>query len=259
MRAKLRQCPRPPRNRCLPSSVRRPGRRGVACSASAADADVVDLFDAAKLTVDKFVKSGMVVGFGSGPASALAVQYLGTRLRRGSLTDIVAVTSSVLSASEADKAGIRASSYQEGTQLDFAFTDAEAIEEGTLAAVIGRRKTESGEPSFMVEKQETEGTVRHIRKGALGLRLGQPRLLEAQSFQRSLGWNPMSCQPEPGPESTASPWRRRRRCAGGRTPMPSERSRKKAFPWKENLTSAARGGGGGGAVRRGSAGPLPAW
>jgi len=113
---------------------------------------VVDLFDAAKLTVDRFVKSGMVVGLGSGPASALAVQYLGTRLRRGSLTDIVAVTSSVLSASEADMAGIRASSYQEGTQIDFAFTDAEVIEEGTLAAVIGRRKTESGEPSFMVEK-----------------------------------------------------------------------------------------------------------
>ncbi|RCV40599.1 hypothetical protein SETIT_9G067800v2 [Setaria italica] len=150
--AQLRPCPMPCRNRCLPSSVRRPGRRGVACSASAADADVVDLFDAAKLTVDRFVQSGMVVGLGSGPASALAVQYLGTRLRRGSLTDIVAVTSSVLSASEADKAGIRASSYQEGTQIDFAFTDAEVIEEGTLAAVIGRRKTESGEPSFMVEK-----------------------------------------------------------------------------------------------------------
>jgi len=150
--AQLRPCPSPRRNRCLPSSVRRPRRRGVACSASAADADVVDLFDAAKLTVDKFVKSGMVVGLGSGPASALAVQYLGTRLRRGSLTDIVAVTSSVLSASEADMAGIRASSYQEGTQIDFAFTDAEVIEEGTLAAVIGQRKTESGEPSFMVEK-----------------------------------------------------------------------------------------------------------
>ncbi|TKV91014.2 hypothetical protein SEVIR_9G066900v4 [Setaria viridis] len=150
--AQLRPCPMPCRNRCLPSSVRRPGRRGVACSASAADADVVDLFDAAKLTVDRFVQSGMVVGLGSGPASALAVQYLGTRLRRGSLTEIVAVTSSVLSASEADKAGIRASSYQEGTQIDFAFTDAEVIEEGTLAAVIGRRKTESGEPSFMVEK-----------------------------------------------------------------------------------------------------------
>jgi len=43
--------------------------------------------------VDKFVSSGMVVGLGSGPASALAIQYLGTRLRRGSLTGISAVTS----------------------------------------------------------------------------------------------------------------------------------------------------------------------
>ncbi|WVZ60781.1 hypothetical protein U9M48_010761 [Paspalum notatum var. saurae] len=145
--------PLPHQNRCcLPASMRRPGRQRVSCSASSADADVVDLFDAAKLTVDKFVQSGMVVGLGSGPASALAIQYLATRLRRGSLTDITAVTSSVLSASEADMAGIRANSYQGGTQIDFAFTDAEVIEEGTLAAVIGRRKTESGEPSFMAEK-----------------------------------------------------------------------------------------------------------
>lgn len=47
----------------------------------------------ASLQVDKFVTSGMVVGLGSGPASALAIQYLGTRLRRGSLTGITAVTS----------------------------------------------------------------------------------------------------------------------------------------------------------------------
>ncbi|KAL6636818.1 hypothetical protein ACP70R_024390 [Stipagrostis hirtigluma subsp. patula] len=134
------------------SPMRRHGRRAVACSAAADDADVVDLFDAAKLTVDRFVESGMVVGLGSGPASALAIQYLGTRLRRGSLTGIVGITSSMLSASEADMAGIEVSTYKEGTKIDFAFTDADAIEEGTMAAIIGRRKTESGEPSFMGEK-----------------------------------------------------------------------------------------------------------
>jgi hypothetical protein len=37
-------------------------------------------------------------------------------------------------------------------QMDFAFTDADVIEEGTLAAVIGRRKIENGEPSFTVDK-----------------------------------------------------------------------------------------------------------
>jgi ribose 5-phosphate isomerase A len=45
------------------------------------------------IQVDEFVKSGMVVGLGSGAASGLAVQYLGTRLRRGSLTGIVGIPS----------------------------------------------------------------------------------------------------------------------------------------------------------------------
>ncbi|KAK3149154.1 hypothetical protein QOZ80_3AG0213690 [Eleusine coracana subsp. coracana] len=152
--SQLRPCPS--RNLKVRHVLRFPcyhGRRAVACSASAVDdADVVDLFDAAKLTVDRFVESGMVVGLGSGPASALAIQYLGTRLRRGSLTDIVGISSSVLSASEADMAGIRVTSYKEGARIDFAFTDADVIEEGTLAAVIGRRKIENGEPSFTVDK-----------------------------------------------------------------------------------------------------------
>ncbi|KAK3145887.1 hypothetical protein QOZ80_3BG0258800 [Eleusine coracana subsp. coracana] len=153
--SQLRPCSSRNRKVChvLRFPLRYQGRRAVACSASAVDdADVVDLFDAAKLTVDRFVESGMVVGLGSGPASALAIQYLGTRLRRGSLTDIVGITSSVLSASEADMAGIRVTSYKEGDRIDFAFTDADVIEEGTLAAIIGRRKIENGEPSFTVDK-----------------------------------------------------------------------------------------------------------
>uniref|UniRef100_A0A453LYR4 Uncharacterized protein n=1 Tax=Aegilops tauschii subsp. strangulata TaxID=200361 RepID=A0A453LYR4_AEGTS len=36
--------------------------------------------------------------------------------------------------------------------IDFAFADADVIEEGTLAAVIGRGKTESGQPSFIQQK-----------------------------------------------------------------------------------------------------------
>lgn len=49
LQLQLRPCPRWPRRKhCPPSSV---ASRRVACSASAADADVVDLFDAAKLTV----------------------------------------------------------------------------------------------------------------------------------------------------------------------------------------------------------------
>uniref|UniRef100_A0ACD6A8F4 Uncharacterized protein n=1 Tax=Avena sativa TaxID=4498 RepID=A0ACD6A8F4_AVESA len=150
--ARVPLCQRLRQRHAVPSSTgRRPRGRAVAC-ASAADADVVHLFDAAKLTVDDFVKSGMVVGLGSGAASGLAVQYLGTRLRRGSLTGIVGVPSSAICVSEAEKAGIKISNSEERPQIDFAFTDADVIEEGTLAAIIGRRKIQTGEPSFIQEK-----------------------------------------------------------------------------------------------------------
>lgn len=49
------------------------------------------LLQAAKHTVDAYVKSGMVVGLGSGQASGMAIQYLGRLLRAGALKDIVGV------------------------------------------------------------------------------------------------------------------------------------------------------------------------
>ncbi|XBI09392.1 probable ribose-5-phosphate isomerase 4, chloroplastic [Aegilops tauschii subsp. strangulata] len=58
----------------------------------------------------------------------------------------------VIFASEAEKAGTKVGNHKEGAQINFAFIDADVIEEGTLAAGIGCRKIESREPSFMQEK-----------------------------------------------------------------------------------------------------------
>jgi ribose 5-phosphate isomerase A len=41
--------------------------------------------------VDAYIKSGMVIGLGSGYASGIAIQYLGQKLRTGALKDIVGV------------------------------------------------------------------------------------------------------------------------------------------------------------------------
>ncbi|KAG6530586.1 hypothetical protein ZIOFF_012827 [Zingiber officinale] len=112
--------------------------------------------------VDKYVRSGMVVGLGSGRASGLAIQYLGHRLRDGSLKDVVGVPTSVSSASKAAMAGIPLDNYQENLQynmqllshvpsIDFAFDDADLIDKRTLTAVIGRRKLDGGE-SIIQEK-----------------------------------------------------------------------------------------------------------
>ncbi|XP_061370477.1 probable ribose-5-phosphate isomerase 4, chloroplastic isoform X2 [Gastrolobium bilobum] len=109
------------------------------------------LLRAAQYTVDTYVKSGMVVGLGSGHASGMAIQHLGRQLRIGNLKDIVGIPMSVASASEAAKAGIPLDTYQDSSQIDFAFDDADVIEEGTLVAIIGRRKLQS-EESIVQEK-----------------------------------------------------------------------------------------------------------
>lgn len=113
--------------------------------------DTSSLLQAAQYTVDTYVKSGMVVGLGSGHASGMAIQHLGRQLRHGNLKDIVGIPTSVASASEAAKAGIPLDTYQDNSQIDVAFDDADGVEEGTFVAIIGRRKLQS-EESIIQEK-----------------------------------------------------------------------------------------------------------
>ncbi|XP_054801021.1 probable ribose-5-phosphate isomerase 4, chloroplastic isoform X1 [Prosopis cineraria] len=113
--------------------------------------DSSSLSQAAQYTVDTYVKSGMVIGLGSGQASGLAIRHLGQQLRTGALKNVVGIPMSVTSASEAAKAGIPLDSYQEGSQINFAFDDADVIEEGSLIAIIGRRKLH-GEESILEKK-----------------------------------------------------------------------------------------------------------
>ncbi|KAK1426648.1 hypothetical protein QVD17_15325 [Tagetes erecta] len=122
----------------------------IACS-SLNHANVL-LFDAAKHTVDTYLQSGMVVGLGSGKASSLAIEYLGHKLRVGLLKDIVGIPTSARIASEAEKAGIPLHQYQDSSQIDFAFNDADIMEEGSLNVVIGRHRLQ-GEESIIEEKK----------------------------------------------------------------------------------------------------------
>ncbi|XP_020256206.1 probable ribose-5-phosphate isomerase 4, chloroplastic isoform X2 [Asparagus officinalis] len=124
-------------------------KRTIMASFSAAASS--DLLEAAKHTVDNYVTSDMVIGLGSGHASNLAIQHLGQKLRQGCLTNILGIPTSVASASVATKAGIPVDKYEDNMQIDFAFVDADVVEEGTLAAVIGRRKIE-GDESIIEEK-----------------------------------------------------------------------------------------------------------
>ncbi|KAL6201592.1 hypothetical protein ACLB2K_025305 [Fragaria x ananassa] len=114
-------------------------------------ADGSALFQAAHYTVNTYIKSGMVIGLGSGIASGMSMQYIGLQLGAGALKDIVGIPTSVASATEAAKAGIPLGHYDDSSQIDFAFDDADIIEERTLIAVIGRTRSQ-GEESIIQEK-----------------------------------------------------------------------------------------------------------
>ncbi|KAL3522937.1 hypothetical protein ACH5RR_015771 [Cinchona calisaya] len=109
------------------------------------------LLQAAKHTVDSYVRSGMVVGFGAGHASGLAIHYLGQQLKAGTLKDIIGIPTCVGSASEAATAGILLEPYEGSLEIHLAFSDADVIEEDTLSVVIGRRKM-MGDESIIHEK-----------------------------------------------------------------------------------------------------------
>ncbi|CAI7856973.1 unnamed protein product, partial [Closterium sp. NIES-53] len=122
-------------------SSRRPIRRtGVVAMASPRGrGSGSNLEDAARQLVDDFVRSGMVVGVGSGFGSSLAVTHLISKIESGSLRDIIAVPTTAAAAAELAQAGVVMSTLEEHPKLDFAFTDADVVQEGTLFSIIGRR------------------------------------------------------------------------------------------------------------------------
>ncbi|XP_010494477.1 PREDICTED: probable ribose-5-phosphate isomerase 4, chloroplastic isoform X2 [Camelina sativa] len=121
--------------------------------------DVSPLLRAAHHTVDSYVKSGMVIGLGSGEASDMVIRYLGQQLRSGSLQNVVGVPMSARSASEAAKYGIPLEYFRDDNQIDFAFHDADAVEEGSLIAVIGRRRS-SQEDDYILKQKASESIVK---------------------------------------------------------------------------------------------------
>ncbi|XP_027183596.1 probable ribose-5-phosphate isomerase 4, chloroplastic isoform X3 [Coffea eugenioides] len=98
---------------CLASKItftRRTNSLSIVTRSSLSDNSA--LLQAAKHTVDSYVKSGMVVGFGAGHASDLAIHYLGQQLKAGALKDIVGTPTCVGSASVAAKVGIPLEQYE---------------------------------------------------------------------------------------------------------------------------------------------------
>lgn len=121
----------------------------------------------------KFVKSGMVLGLGSGSTAAIFVDLLGEEIKKGRLKDIVGVCTSEATLKQAKKLGIAVSSLDEQEKLDLAVDGADEVDpdmqliKGLGRALLREKMVEIHAEKFvvivdkskMVEKLGTKGPL----------------------------------------------------------------------------------------------------
>ena len=78
--------------------------------------------------VDDYVKSGMVVGLGTGSTAYFAVERVGELLKSGALTDIVCIPTSVRTKEQAESLGIPLTTLATHSALDVAIDGADAVD-----------------------------------------------------------------------------------------------------------------------------------
>lgn len=79
-------------------------------------------------SVDDYVKSGMVVGLGTGSTAYYAVERLGQLLKDGTLEDIVAIPTSIRTKEQAEELGIPLVTLDTHSKLDVAIDGADEVD-----------------------------------------------------------------------------------------------------------------------------------
>jgi ribose 5-phosphate isomerase A len=129
------QALRPLGQRTARVGVRPPQR--ARCLACAAMPSQEELKKQAAWKAVEYVKSGMVVGLGTGSTAAFAVDRIGSLLKSGELTDIVAVPTSIRTFEQAQSLGIPLATLDEQPVIDVAIDGADEVDPG-LEVVKGR-------------------------------------------------------------------------------------------------------------------------
>ena len=78
--------------------------------------------------VDDYVKSGTVIGLGTGSTAYFAVERVGQKLKSGELKDIIAIPTSVRTKEQAESLGIPLSTLDTHSDLDVAIDGADEVD-----------------------------------------------------------------------------------------------------------------------------------
>ncbi|KAK7284262.1 hypothetical protein RJT34_19006 [Clitoria ternatea] len=121
--------------------------------------------DLKKLAADKavdYVKSGMVLGLGTGSTAAFVVSKLGHLLSSGQLTDIVGVPTSKRTEEQARSLGIPLSVLDDHPRLDLAIDGADEVDpdlnlvKGRGGALLREKMVEAASDKFVVVVDDTK-------------------------------------------------------------------------------------------------------
>lgn len=115
-------------------------------------------------SVDDYVKSGMVVGLGTGSTAYFAVERLGQLLKDGELEDIVAIPTSIRTKEQAEELGIPLVTLDTHSKLDVAIDGADEVDpalnlvKGGGGALLREKMVEVCADKFIVIVDESKLT-----------------------------------------------------------------------------------------------------
>ncbi|KAK0602042.1 hypothetical protein LWI29_029805 [Acer saccharum] len=134
--------------------------------------------DLKKLAADKavdYVKSGMVLGLGTGSTAAFVVDKLGHLLKTGQLTNIIGIPTSKRTEEQAKSLNIPLTTLDEHPVLDLAIDGADEVDpdlnlvKGRGGALLREKMVEAASKSFVVVADETK-----LVSGLGGSKLAMP-------------------------------------------------------------------------------------
>jgi len=106
-------------------------------------------------SVDEYVRSGMVVGLGTGSTAYFAVERLGQKLQAGDLVDIIAIPTSTATAIQAESLGIPLTTLATHPVVDVAIDGADEVDpdfnlvKGRGGALLREKMVEANAKKFI--------------------------------------------------------------------------------------------------------------
>ena len=152
--------------------------------------------EAGAAAVDRFVRSGMRLGLGSGSTAAKMLDALGERLASGALADVAGVPTSAATAARCAELGIPLLTLEEAGELDLVIDGADEIDpaldliKGLGGAHLREKVVAAAAREMVVVADETKIVGRLGERAPLPVEVITFALPVAERLLRGLGWEP---------------------------------------------------------------------